>query len=140
MKTITWKLHLKSSPKMVFELLSTSEGRAKFWAEKAQEKNNVIHFVFPNGQTYDGKILECLPDQKFYLDYFDSLVKFHLEPSHNGGTDLTLINENVAEDEFVEVHAGWVSVLMNLKAAVDFQCDLRNHNPNKTWDQGYLDN
>ncbi|WP_420401399.1 SRPBCC family protein [Flagellimonas sp.] len=140
MKTITWKLHLKSSPETVFELLSTSEGRAKFWAEKADEENGMVHFVFPNGQTYGSKVLECIPNQTFCLDYFESLVKFHLEPSDNGGTDLTLINENVAEEEFHEVHAGWVSVLMNLKATADFQCDLRNHDPNKTWDQGYLDN
>ena len=140
MKTITWKLHLRSSPKTVFELISTSKGRAKFWAEEAVEENNVIHFIFSNGQTYGGRILECIPNQKFCLAYFDSLVKFHLEPSENGGTDLGLINENVPEDEFIEVYAGWVSVLMNLKAAADFQFDLRNHDPNKTWNQGYADN
>nr|WP_299386215.1 SRPBCC domain-containing protein [Allomuricauda sp.] len=140
MRTITWKLHLKLSPNAVFDLISTSEGRAKFWAEKAEEKINKIHFVFPNGQTYDGKILESIPDRKFCLDYFESLVKFVLELTEDGGTDLTLINENVREDEYVEVHSGWVSVLMNLKATADFQCDLRNHDPNKSWEQGYMDN
>ncbi|WP_422858181.1 SRPBCC family protein [Flagellimonas sp. S174] len=140
MKTITWKVHLKSSPKTVFSFLSTSEGRAKFWAEKANEEDNMVHFVFPNGQTYNSKILKSVPNQKFCLDYFESLVRFELEPLDDGGTDVTLINENVPDDEFNEVHAGWVSVLMNLKAAVDFQCDLRNHDPKKTWNQGYLDN
>lgn len=140
MKTITWKLHLKSSPKSVFDVLSTAEGRAKFWAEKAEERNGIIHFVFPNGMTYEGKILESIPSQKYSIDYFESLVRFELEALDNGGTDLVLTNENVPEDEFDEVHAGWVSVLMNLKAAVDFQCDLRNHDPEKTWDQGYLGN
>lgn len=36
--------------------------------------------------------------------------------------------------------AGWVSVLLALKAAVDFSVDLRNHDPGRTWDQGYADN
>ncbi len=41
---------------------------------------------------------------------------------------------------FSEVKAGWVSLLMNLKAVADFKCDLRNHDLEKTWDQGYADN
>ena len=53
---------------------------------------------------------------------------------------LTLINENIATGEYLDVYAGWVSVLLNLKAAVDYNLDLRNHDINKTWDQGYVDN
>ena len=140
MRTITWKLHLKSNPKIVFDLLSTAEGRLKFWSEKASEENKIIHFIFPNGLTYDSQIIKTIPNKEFHLDYFDSLVKFQLDPSENGGTDLTLINENVTESDFPEVNAGWISVLMNLKAVVDFQCDLRNHNSKKTWDQGYAEN
>ncbi|PRX54787.1 SRPBCC family protein [Flagellimonas meridianipacifica] len=140
MKTITWKLHLKSNTQDVFSLLSTSEGRKKFWAERADEDNGVINFLFPNGQTYKGRILEMIPNKRFHLDYFDSMVKFHLKPSHDGGTDLVLINENVQENEFSEVNAGWISVLMNLKAVADFQCDLRNHDSKRTWDQGYAEN
>ncbi len=140
MKTITWKLHLKSDPKSVYDLLSTSAGRSKFWSEEATEEDGIIHFVFPNGQKYKSRIIKTIPDQEFHLDYFNSLVKFHLNSSENGGTDLLLINENVSESDFAEVNAGWVSVLMNLKAVADFQCDLRNHNPKKTWDEGYADN
>lgn len=140
MKTITWKLHLHSNPNVAYKLISTPEGRKKFWAEEAPEKSGIIHFLFPNGQTYDSEIIKAVPTKNFHLDYFNSLVKFNLEPSANGGTDLTLINENVSESDFSEVHAGWISVLMNLKAVADFQCDLRNHNRKKTWDQGYVDN
>ena len=140
MKSIIWKLNLKSKPRVVFDLLNTPEVRMKFWAEKAKQNQNKIHFNFPNGQTYDGRILVSKPHEEFHLEYFNSLVKFSLEPSENGGTNLTLINENVAESEFSEVNAGWISVLMNLKAVADFQCDLRNHDKEKTWDQGYVDN
>lgn len=28
---------------------------------------------------------------------------------------------------------------MALKAAADFGVDLRNHDPTRTWDQGYVD-
>ena len=140
MKKITWKIHLKSNPAEVFELLTTSKGRTKFWSEKATEESGIIHFVFPNGQTYHSRILKNIGKKEFHLDYFNSLVKFQLEQTENDGTDLTLINENVSESDFSEVHAGWISVLMNLKAVADFQCDLRNHDPKRTWDQSYVDN
>ncbi|UII78476.1 SRPBCC domain-containing protein [Flagellimonas sp. CMM7] len=140
MKSIVWKIHLKSSPEIVFGFLSTTSGREKFWAEKAPEVNGTIHFSFPNGESYESQILKSNTNIEFQLDYFNSTVKFSLEPSLNNGTDLTLTNEGVAEDEYLEVHSGWISVLMSLKAAVDFQIDLRNHTPNKTWDQKYIDN
>ncbi|MDE3743418.1 SRPBCC domain-containing protein [Maribacter polysaccharolyticus] len=140
MKTITWKLLLKSNTKSVFQFLSTPEGRTKFWSEKSSEKDTIIHFVFPNGRTYHSRTIKIIPNKEFHLSYFDSLVKFQLESSINGGTELTLINEGVSESDFPEVNAGWVSVLMNLKAVADFRCDLRNHDPNKTWDQGYANN
>jgi hypothetical protein len=38
------------------------------------------------------------------------------------------------------VAAGWVSVLLALKAAVDFGVDLRNHDPERTWSTGFVDN
>lgn len=140
MKSIVWKIHLKSSPEIVFDFLSTTSGREKFWAEKAPEVNGIIHFSFPNGESYESQILKSKTNTEFQLDYFNSMVKFSLEPTKTNGTDLTLTNEGVAEDEYLEVHSGWVSVLMSLKAAVDFQIDLRNHTPNKTWDQKYIDN
>ena len=68
MKTITWKLHLKSDPNTVFDLLTSSEGRIKFWGEKASEEGSVIHFLFPNGQTYDSRILKTVPNKEVQGD------------------------------------------------------------------------
>ena len=140
MKTITWKVLLKSDSDTVFALISTPEGIRRFWSEDATEEGNIIHFLFPNGQTYSSQIIKAIPNKEFHLDYFNSLVKFKLKSTKNGGTDLTLINENISESDFCEVKSGWISVLMNLKAVAEFQCDLRNHDPKMTWDQGYADN
>ena len=51
-----------------------------------------------------------------------------------------LTDAGVPAADRVEVTAGWVSVLMALKAAVDFSVDLRNHDPLRTWDQGFVEN
>ncbi len=91
MKTIIWKLLLKSDSNTVYNLLSNSEGRRKFWSEDATEEGNIIHFLFPNGQTYNSEIIKTITNKEFHLDYFNSLVKFKLESTKNGGTDLTLM-------------------------------------------------
>ena len=138
---IRWRIHLNSPPHRVHQMLSTNEGRARFWAESAVETAGSIDFVFPDGQTWRGKILQNTPFHLFSLEYFGgSVVSFYLEDDGSGGTDLTLIDQGVKPQERCEVIAGWVSVLLALKAAVDFSIDLRNHDPHRTWQQGFVDN
>jgi uncharacterized protein YndB with AHSA1/START domain len=138
---IRWKLHLKSSPEVVHELLSTDKGRASFWAESAVEQDGVIHFVFPNQAEWKGRILENEPPQRFKVEYYGgSITTFELNPDGAGGTALTLNDQGVPAEDRIEVIAGWVSVLLALKASVDFGIDLRNHDSNRTWDHGYAEN
>lgn len=138
---IRWKLHLKSSPQTVYEKLSKDKGRASFWAESAKEQDGVIHFVFPNQAEWKGKILENDPPHRFKVEYYGgSITTFELESDGSGGTDLTLTDQGVPEEDRTEVIAGWVSVLMTLKASMDYGVDLRNHDPKRTWDEGYVEN
>jgi len=138
---IRWKLHLNSSPQHVYEQLSTDKGRARFWAESAVEKDGIIHFVFPNQAEWKGKILEISRPSKFKVEYYGgSITTFELVADDSGGTDLTLTDQGVPEEDRTEVIAGWVSILMALKASMDFGVDLRNHDPRRTWDEGYVEN
>ena len=57
-----------------------------------------------------------------------------------GGTDLLLTETGTPPAERAESLAGWVSVLMALKAAVDHGVDLRNHDARRSWAQGYVEN
>src|SRR5574341_256291 len=138
---IRWRLHLRSSPSRVYNMVATDEGRARFWAEAAIETNGMIHFRFPNGQEWRGRILERHPTHRFQVEYFGhSVTTFELRDDGAGGTDLTLTDAGVPAGDRTEVIAGWVSVLLALKAAVDFGVDLRNHDLNRTWDQGFVEN
>jgi len=138
---VRWKLRFKSSPQVVYDKLSTDEGRASFWAESAIEQDGVIHFVFPNQAEWKGRILKNEPPHLFKVEYYGgSITTFKLDPDGLGGTDLTLTDQGVPVEDRSEVIAGWVSVLMALKASVDFGIDLRNHDPRRTWDDGYIDN
>lgn len=138
---IRWRLHLRSPVTAVYRMLATDGGRERFWAESAVEKEGVIHFVFPNGATWAGRILAADPPHRFAIHYYGgSTATFTLAPDGRGGTDLTLVDKGVSADHHGEVLAGWVSVLLALKAAVDHGVDLRNHDPARTWDDGYVEN
>jgi uncharacterized protein YndB with AHSA1/START domain len=139
--SITWRLHLRSAPAAVYELLATDAGRARFWAESAVERDGAIEFVFPAGQRWRGTILERRPPQHFAVVYYGgSTATFVLQDDCEGGTELTLTDAGVPEADRAEVIAGWASVLMALKAAADFGVDLRNHDVQRTWEQGYVEN
>jgi uncharacterized protein YndB with AHSA1/START domain len=136
-----WRLHLSSSPSEVFQLWSTDVGRARFWAESTEERVGTIIFHFANGISYRGKILENDPPHRFQLVYFGGTVAtIDLADDGREGTDLVLTDKGVLPEDQDEVLAGWVSVLLSLKAAVDFGVDLRNHDPSRAWDQRYAVN
>lgn len=128
--SIYWKIHLRSSAKKAYNLLATDAGRVRFWAESAIEENGVIHFQFPNGIEWQGQIMIAEPCSRYEVEYIgNSLVSFNLKSDGHGGTDLSMIDMGVTEADRAEVTASWVSVLLALKAAADFQIDLRNHDP-----------
>ena len=138
---ITYRLHLRSSPADVFEMLVTERGRARFWAEAAPETDGCIDFSFPNGQKWRAKILNATANRQLQIEYIDnSVTTIDLTDDGYGGTELVLTDAGVASDARTEVMAGWVSVLMSLKGAVDLGIDLRNHDPERTWDRGYVEN
>jgi hypothetical protein len=86
-------------------------------------------------------VLERDPPRRFSVEYFGgSYLTFDLRDDGAGGTDLILTEAGVSPGDWPENNAGWVSVLLALKATVDFGVDLRNHDPGRNWDQGYVDN
>jgi uncharacterized protein YndB with AHSA1/START domain len=136
---IRWRLRLRSAPEAVYDLIATPAGRARFWADAAEEREGLIDFRFSNGQRLASHVLERTRPSRFRLTYFGgSEVTFDLAPV-DGDTDLTLTETGVPPEERAQNEAGWVSVLLTLKAAADFGVDLRSHEPGCTWEQGYVD-
>ncbi len=138
--TIRWKVHFRSPPAAVFEALATDAGRARFWAESAPEVDGVITFHILNYAPFSGRVLARDAPSRFKLEYYGTLVEFTLAGDGSGGTDLSLLATAVDESIRMEMVAGWVSVLMAMKAAVDHGVDLRNHDASRAWGSGFLDN
>ena len=138
-ETIRWRLHLRSSPQRVYDMLATPAGRACYWAESADERDGAIHFRFINGVTTASPILERTPPRRFAIEYFGARVDFGLTGDGTGGTDLTMTTTGFRPEDRDDLLAGWLNVLLPLKAACDFGVDLRSHDPERTWDRGFVD-
>ena len=138
--TIRWKMHFASSREEVFRALVTADGRARYWAESAPEVDGRITFHILNYQPFSGRVLRKQESSLFAVEYFGTIVEFLLNDDGKGGTDLSLLATRVDESIRMEMTAGWVSVLMAMKAAVDHGVDLRNHDASRSWGDGYADN
>lgn len=136
---IRWRMHLPVPPERVYEALDTDAGRASFWAESAVEEDGHIAFVFANGFRYLAKICERKRPNLFALEYFEGVASFELTAAEGSATDLLLVHSGVGLDSWNEVHAGWLNVLFPLKAMLVSGVDLRNHDPRRSWDDGYAD-
>jgi uncharacterized protein YndB with AHSA1/START domain len=132
-------MHLPVAREHVYRALDSDEGRASFWAESAVERDGCIDFRFANGYRHRARILERNPPVRFALEYFAGIATFELLETADGHTDLLLVHDGVDPADWNEVHAGWLNVLFPLKAMLVFGVDLRNHDPVRSWDQGYAD-
>lgn len=136
---IRWRMHIPAPPEEVFAALDSDERRASFWAESAVEADGYIEFRFINGYACRSKILERRPPHVLSIDYIGGPARFELTADGMGGTDLLLTHDGIGAEEWNEVHAGWLNVLFPLKAWVTHGVDLRNHDAERSWDQGYAD-
>lgn len=137
---IQWRIHLISPPEKVYAALATEQGRIAFWAAEAPEYEGTIQFKFSNEMTFKSKILEREPPNLFAVEYFGgSRAEFRLVDDGAGGTDLTMTESQVPEENLPIHLPGWIPVLLALKAAVDFSVDLRNNDPQRNWEAGYVD-
>ena len=136
---VRWRMHLPVPPQRVYAALDSDAGRAAFWAESAVERDGAVEFRFANGWVHTGRVLERRPAAAWAVEYFGGEARFELASDGRGGTDLLLTHRGIPPDDWQEVHAGWLNVLFPLKAWLAHGVDLRNHDPARSWDQGYAD-
>ena len=123
----------------MFDALATAGARAAFWAEFAVESDGGSSSGSSRATPTRSRIVERDPPRMFAIDYFGAVARFELVPDGAGGTDLLLTHDGVPAHEWNEVHAGWLNVLLPLKAWLAHRVDLRNHDATRSWDQGYAD-
>lgn len=90
----------------------------------------MIQFVLSDGRTDEARVERAVRDEVYELRYFGRILTFTIA-ADGSGTDLTLTCDEPGFD------ADHVSLLLRLKASVDFGVDLRNHDGTRV--TGYAD-
>jgi uncharacterized protein YndB with AHSA1/START domain len=135
---IDWRVHFEAAPEAVWRTWTTDSGRELFWAETSSEGGGGFDLTFVNGEALRVEVVEARAPERLVFRYFGgSTVTLELAPDGSGGCDLRLREEGAPEP--LANYAGWVSVLLACKAAVDFRIDLRSRDPKRSWDAGYVD-
>ena len=135
---IDWRVRFRSPPEAVWQAWTTDPGRELFWAERSSDDGGGFDLTFINGESLRVDVVEARARERLVFRYFGaSTVTVELSPDGAGGCDLRLREEGSPEP--VENYAGWVSVLLACKAAVDFGVDLRSHDSGRSWDEGFID-
>ncbi len=135
---IVWRLSLAVPREQVYELLSTDEGRARFWAEATRRRGDAIVFRCADGSTHRAWVIEEKPPLRFSLAYQGGIATFRLVKSGKG-TRLELAHAGVAAADRAVAEAAWVGILLGLKAAAQFDVDLRNHDRRRSLRQRFVD-
>ncbi len=133
-----WRVRFASPPEAVWQAWTTDAGRERFWAETSSGDDAGFELSFLNGEALRVEVVEARAPGLLVFRYFGgSTVTIDFAAGGSGGCDLRLREEGAADP--AGNRAGWVSVLLSCKAAVDFGVDLRSHDPARSWDEGYVD-
>jgi uncharacterized protein YndB with AHSA1/START domain len=137
---LRWRVALPAAPQRVYELLATDAGRERFWAEASHRDGAAVHLRFADGTATTADILRDHPPQHFALRYFGAATSFELSAAADDATILEVTADGIEPSDQADVAAGWVSVLLCLKAYLLAGVDVRNHDPHRCWHQGFVDN
>ena len=135
---IVWRLHLSSAVERVYSAWADTAQHPRFWCERSEATATGFRLEFIDGTVEACELLESEPNRRLLFRYFGCPVEITLAAAE-GGTDLTLRTTGATGDEWADVHAGWLNVLLPFKAFVDHGIDLRNHDPRRTWREGVVD-
>lgn len=138
MKNLFWKIKLSSPPNKVFEMWTTDEGREKFWAAKSVKSDSSFTLTFEDGNEDEFLVIS---DKKYVFEfiYYRTIVTVSFIDDGQGGTELLLNNKNIPPAEYEDFSHRWIILLLEFKAACDFDIDLRNHDIYSGFSEGYID-
>ncbi len=77
---LRWRVHFSLRPARVYRLLTTDDGRAKFWAESGVERDGVSELRFSNGQNWPSR-----PTRSVVEYVQGSMAALDLEDDGDGG-------------------------------------------------------
>lgn len=137
---LRWRVILPASREQVFDVLMTDAGRCRFWAESSNQRGDRVDLRFADGTGTVLEVRSVLRPATIEVRYFGTPTTFALQALTPASTLLEVTADDVDPADQIEVAAGWVSVLLCLKAYLMAGIDLRNHAAPHSWRHGFVDN
>lgn len=136
----SWRVHLSAPRELVFALLTPEDEPSLYLASTADQLDDEGGWIAPEGAHLKDATLELLPPRRLTARYAGGgVATLDLTDDGRGGTDLRLTDAGQPAEDRTELVAGWVSVLLALKASVDFSLDLRDHDHRTFWTGAYVE-
>jgi len=146
-KIFTTKLAIKTTLPKVWDALATETGLTQWFPSQATlDVRSGGSFEFCWGEfRLPGKFIEVIPQKKLSFTWWEPKgpITFELEKSGDSEVIVTLIargyqSEGEELKQYIEETKGWTFFLTNLKSYLEHGIDLRDHNPARTCQTGWL--
>ena len=139
-RDLRWRVHLTVPPALLYGWIATDAGRSRWWVDRSHEADGLVELQLAAGESLFAPIIDRHAPERFVLRWIGgSEARFELRPDGHGGPDLEFALLDVPDERWSREHAGWAARLLALKAASEFGVDLRNHDPQRGFEAGYLD-
>ncbi len=136
----SWRVNLSAPRELVFDLLTPDLETDPYRASSAGQFDSENGWIAPEGAHLKDATLDLLPPRRIVARYAGGgVATLDLTDDGRGGTDLRLTDIGQQAEDRTELVAGWVSVLLALKASVDFSLDLRDHDHRTFWTGAYVE-
>ena len=138
--SFTWRVLINATAADVYRAVSTDEGRAGFWVATSRSTASGITLEFFDGTSWTGRMLRATPDRAVELTYLGGgTVVLEILPVSQSQCIVAVTDRPTNPVDWLANYAGWVAVLLNLKATAEFGVDLRNRDGARSFEQGFVD-
>jgi uncharacterized protein YndB with AHSA1/START domain len=145
--TFTTKIAIKAPIAAVWDALATEEGISKWFLSKAKldvQKGGDFEFFWGDIST-TGKFLDVVPQKKLSFTWWEPVgaVTFELEKLNDAEVAVICTatgyqTEGDGLKHYIEESKGWTFFIINLKIYLEHKLDLRDSNPMRTCQTGWL--
>ena len=145
--TFTTKIAIKAPISAVWNALATEEGISKWFLSKAKldvRSGGAFEFFWGDIST-TGTFLNVIPEKKLSFTWWEPVgaVTFELEEINDNEVAVICTATGYKTDDdglrhYIEESKGWTFFMVNLKASLEHGLDLRDGNPTRTCQSGWL--
>ncbi|HWR82653.1 MAG TPA: SRPBCC domain-containing protein [Candidatus Deferrimicrobium sp.] len=144
----TLKIEIGATPAQVFRAWTDDKVVPKWFTVKAKiepRKNGRIHFEWLGGDVLDGRVIAITKNRRFVFPFGKGNEQVEVAITKSGRGSICRLHQygmkttpKARWEMFVGCKEGWTFFLTNLKCYLEHGIDLRSHDPQKCYRQGFV--